>query len=105
MPVNIDSNSKLEFEQRILNPSKYPEIKNDDGTISTHEMAWAGTDDGYYAYPTIVNIGGKLTRLPDDLAWQYALENNEFRKFSTPEDAAEYADGGYKKFFGKGENK
>ena len=35
-----------EFIDRILNPQKYPYLKNKDGSISTHEMAAEVDEDG-----------------------------------------------------------
>lgn len=91
------SDSKLQFEKRILNPSQYPVLTNEDGTISTHEMAWGEMDGKYIAYPTVVQLpNGKLQRLPDEIADFYARENKEYRTFDTPQDAENYSRGGYK---------
>ncbi len=100
----IDDNTPLEFEQRVLRPSMIPGIKNEDGTYSTHRMAWGDADGKFFAYPTIVNDGsGKLVQLPDQLAFQHAMESGQYREFTTPEDADAYASGGYKNSWGRGE--
>ncbi len=101
----IDLNTKLNFEKRVLSPSMYPVINNPDGSYSTHKMMWGDSDGKYYAYPSIVQLpNGTRKELHPDLAWQYAMENKEYRVFNTPEDAARYADGGYKQSWGMGEN-
>ena len=94
----------LNFEQRVLYPDRYPVIKNKDGSVSTHRMAYAGIDDGFIAYPTIVQMGNspQLIQLDDDQAFEYAMKNGEFRKFAREEEASSYAEGGYKKFWGQG---
>lgn len=101
----IDDNTKLNFEKRVLNPSAYPQLQNEDGSYSTHSMAWGDGDGKFFAYPTVVQDGDKLVRLPDQLAWQHAQETGEYRTFTTPEDADAYAAGGYKDSWGRGELK
>ncbi|WP_300760133.1 hypothetical protein, partial [Janthinobacterium sp.] len=84
----------------------YPVLNNEDGSVSTHSMAWGGGDGEYYAYPTVVQAAdGKLIRLPDEAAYFHAMDSGEFRRFSTPEDADRYASGGYKDSWGRGELK
>lgn len=99
----IQDDSPLEFEQRVLHPSMVPGIKNKDGTYSTHRMAWGDADGKFFAYPTIVNDGGKLVQLPDDVAFKHAMESGQYRVFDTPDDADAYAGGGYKNSWGRGE--
>ncbi len=99
----VADDTPLNFEQRILNPSKYPTLQNEDGSYSTHSMAWGGGDGNFYAYPTVVQVGDKLVRLPDQVAYQHAMESGEYRSFTTPEDADAYASGGYKDSWGRGE--
>lgn len=99
----IADDTPLEFEQRVLKPSMVPGIQNGDGSYSTHRMAWGDADGKFYAYPTIVNDGGKLVQLPDAVAWQHAMETKQYREFATPEDADAYAAGGYKNSWGRAE--
>ena len=102
----IPADSKLNFEQRILKPNAYPAIDNGDGSQSTHRMAYGGVDNGYVVFPTIVQgKDGKLQELDDKAAFEYAMKNKEYRMFDKEEDAASYAEGGYKKFWGLGERK
>src|ERR1035437_1763491 len=82
---------KPEFVQRMNNPYA-PQINNSDGTFSTHKMA--SSDN--IAYPTIVNINGKLTQLSRKDAYDYAIKNNEYATFNTPKDADKYANGSWK---------
>lgn len=103
-PQLVPDDTKLNFEQRILYPSRYPQLDNGDGSYSTHSMAWGGGDGRFYAYPTVVQApNGKLVRLPDQAAYINAMETGEYRTFSTPEDAERYAGGGYKDSWGRGE--
>lgn len=99
----ITDDTPLEFEQRVLKPSMVPPIQNEDGSYSTHRMAWGDGDGKFFAYPTIVNHQGKLQQLDDATAWRYAQETGQFREFTTPEDADAYAAGGYKNSWGRGE--
>lgn len=101
----IASDSKLNFEQRVLKPSSYPSIKNDDGSESTHRMAYGEVDGRYVAYPTIVQPrkAKELVQLGDRDAFEYAMRSGEFRSFATEKEAQSYAEGGYKKFWGLGE--
>lgn len=103
----LDLNSKLNFEQRMLRPSQYPVLDNKDGSVSTHRMGWNELPGGGFAvYPTIVqNKGGALQQLDDREAWDYALRTGEFRKFMNQQEAAAYAEGGYKKSWGLGEQR
>lgn len=99
----VEDGSQLNFEKRILSPSQYPSLQNEDGSYSTHEMAWGDSDGKFFAYPTIVQQGKELVRLPDAVAFQHAMESGEYRVFSTPEDADAYASGGYKDSWGRAE--
>lgn len=105
----IPLDSSLQFEQRVLYPSRYPVLAGKDGAM-THRMATAETQlekDGPsvpVAYPTVVWDGKKLKQLNDDQAFQHAMKTGEFRQFETPEQAGLYAEGYYKKFWGKGDS-
>ncbi len=90
----IEKKPLKEFEQRIQKP--FLRIQNEDGSISTHRMASGEVDGKQVAFPTIVNINGKLKELPIDEAFDYAIKNNEYKEFKTQEEAQKYAEGGYK---------
>lgn len=103
----IDPKTKLNFEQRVLKPNEYPAINNEDGSVSTHRMAYGETDGRYVAYPTIIQPPktNQLVELGDREAFEYAMGSGEFRSFKTEKEAKNYAEGGYKKFWGMGEKK
>lgn len=87
----IDPNTTLNFEQRVLSPSKFPYLTDPKtNQMMTHLMSWGDYDGKYIAFPTIVYEKGKLYRLEPDDAFRYAIETNQFREFSTPEDAENY---------------
>lgn len=56
--ILMERNRDKEFVKRAYNPENYPNhiVNNNDGTTSTHRMAW-GTDEGGQAYmfPTLFN--------------------------------------------------
>ncbi|QHJ82504.1 MAG: hypothetical protein [Bacteriophage sp.] len=101
----IDMDTKLNFEQRVLKPNEYPAISNEDGSVSTHRMAYGETDGKYVAYPTIIQPKktNQLVELGDREAFEYAMNSGEYRSFKTEDEAKTYAEGGYKKFWGLGE--
>ena len=86
----------FDFVQRYLSPSKYPVVKNEDGSVSTHRMASAEVDGVYMVYPTIVNFNGRLIELDDDKALNYAIGTGQFIPFDNRGDAEMFASGGYK---------
>ena len=83
------------FVQRFNQPEK--NIKNPDGSVSTHKMATAEVDGMQIAFPTIVEQNGELVELPINEAIDFALKNNEFAEFANAEDAQAWANGGYKR--------
>jgi len=85
-----------DFEDRIANSYSSPIKENDDGTVSTHKMAWGEDDQGFYAFPTIVRKGDELVELAPKEADDYAHETGELKRFDTQEEAESYAAGSYK---------
>lgn len=69
-------NKNLNWVERGLNPDNYPIINNEDGTYSTHKLAYSTGDNGEaYIYPTIIqNDKGELEQLSDEDAWEYAVK-------------------------------
>lgn len=67
-------NKSLNWVERGLNPDNYPKINNEDGTFSTHRLAYSTGDNGEaYVYPTIIqNDKGELEQLDNEAAWEYA---------------------------------
>lgn len=98
----VPKDTQLNFEKRVLNPSQYPVLKQGDG-FATHKMAWGEGDNGYQAYPTVVQDGNQLRELGGREAWDFANQTGEMRQFNTPFEASEYARGGYKNQWGAGE--
>ena len=89
----LGANKDKEFVNRILNPQQSPPvIQNNDGTISSHLMAYSGIDGGRgVVYPTIVNVDGKLTKLGDRDAIEYAKRTGEAIIFKTEKEAEEFS--------------
>ena len=75
--------SKADFVKRMQDPNrKY--IRNTDGTVSTHELAYV--DDGKgnaIVYPEIQNIDGKLVRLKRKDALNSAIQRGDTLQMST----------------------
>jgi hypothetical protein len=69
--ILMERNRDKEFVQRAFNPENYPDHiqYNEDGTTSTHRMAW-GTDDAGQAYmfPTIFNEANEAIKVPNQYA-------------------------------------
>ena len=65
-------------------------------------MAWGETDGKYIAFPTVVEIRGKLVDLTQkkgkDPA-EYAIKNGEYIEFDTREEAEAFADGAWKEYW------
>jgi len=96
----LNTNSDKEFVKRIINPNSIDPLDNKDGSISTHSMAYAGVDDGAIVYPTVVNMGGKLVRLSDQEALDYAKKTKEAIMFND-EKNADWFSRNYKKVWDK----
>ena len=80
-------NSTKNFVKRILRPSFYPTLENDDGSVSTHSMAYGEAGGRFYVYPTVVQTGAELVRLNDEEAWIYSQKTGEFIEFNNEESA------------------
>ena len=94
----LKKHKQLNFVRRIMDPTIYPNMSNEDGTVSTHKMAYGEADGKYYVYPTIVQEEtGKLKQLSNDDAWEYAMKTGEHIVFDKEEDAAKFSRGAYKK--------
>tara|TARA_R110000868_G_scaffold195330_1_gene441023 strand:+ start:1494 stop:1826 length:333 start_codon:yes stop_codon:yes gene_type:complete len=98
--ILIDNKDK-NFVKRILTPEEYSTLKNKDGSFSTHSMAWSNDEDTSYVYPTVVeDENGKLKRLSDKDAYDYAIEHNEYIQFKNPDDADSFSKD-YKQYWNK----
>ena len=83
------NNSDKSFVKRIMNPKKYGTLKNRDGSVSTHSMAWGETDDGrVFVYPTVLmQKNGTLKRYGNEEAWRHTQETGNFIEFPTRDEA------------------
>ena len=88
------------FVQRILAPDKYPEIKNPDGSVSSHLMSWDSLGDSGKAivYPLIIQDqeGKSLRKLSPDEAYDHAMKTKEYIQFDSG-DEADWFSRNYKK--------
>ena len=104
---DVPLDSALQFEQRVLYPSKYPVLQQGEQGIATHKMSWGEVDmdgkPGYVAFPTVVYDGKELKELDERAAFEHAMKNKEYRSFTSPEEASLYAEGLYKRAWGKGD--
>ena len=87
--INIlSANRTKNFVDRILSPQNYPQISNKDGSYSTHLMASGEMNGKHYVFPMITYKDGKLKKWDNwKDALDYAIKNNEFIDFETPEEA------------------
>lgn len=104
---DVPLDSALQFEQRVLYPSRYPVMANPQEGIATHKMSWGevnmGGKPGYVAFPTVVYDGKELKELDARAAFEHAMKNKEYRSFASPEEASLYAEGLYKRAWGRGD--
>lgn len=85
MPVLLNNTSK-NFVKRILDPDKYPQLDNGDGTFSTHVMSSADN----VVFPEVIQdpITKELRRFPHwREAYDYARKSGEYLEFDSPEEA------------------
>jgi hypothetical protein len=80
--------------------------QNADGTRSSHKMAYATTDDGAIAYPTVFPKDRKGTKSHDPKDWlelkgreaeDTAYARGEVYKFKSVDNARKWSEGEYKK--------
>lgn len=85
----LNQHKNKNFVQRILEPKEYPVINYDNGTISTHKMAYSQVGDEYIVYPTIIldTATKSLQELSPDKACEYALQSGEYIPFNTAKEA------------------
>lgn len=98
----LNSNSRKNFVQRILNPSNYPVLDYGDENYATHKMSWSTANGKNIIYPTVVHDtnNNQLVELTPEQAIQYAIHNNEYIEVATPEEA-EWFSQNYKKVWTK----
>ena len=89
----LRANRQKNFVKRILEPKKYPVIKNykGSGMGASHQMSWGETDTKqgrkYHVFPNIVqDKTGQLKDLGKQ-SYKYALDNKEAIQFNTAKEA------------------
>lgn len=83
----LAQNAEKSFVQRILQPENYPRLDLGDGNYATHKMAWTEADGRYYAYPTVMYDGKKLTEYDPQTAFQHAVKSGNVIAFDDPSEA------------------
>jgi hypothetical protein len=83
----LEANKKKDFVQRILEPNKYPVKKNEDGTISTHLMAYGEVDGKTIAYPTLFYDKENKSLYRPDKPILEALKTKNFITFKNAQEA------------------
>lgn len=102
----LQGNQDKNFIQRILKPDLYPLLDewNGPGTFGSHLMSSAEVNGKNIAYPNIVQHPGewnlKMFDPKGTEAIDYALKNNEYLQFNTPEEALWFGKN-YKKLWGQ----
>jgi hypothetical protein len=95
-------NQDKNFVQRIMQPDLYPVLPDyaGPGTWGTHLMAGSNIGDKTITYPQIIQgPDGNLQRLDLKSALEYALQNNEYMKMNSPQEANWFGEN-YKKLWG-----
>ena len=97
--IDVMNGRKANFVQRLKDPNRKV-IKNPDGSVSTHKLAWAEVDDKIIVYPEIQEINGELVDLSNDReqALKSALANNDYAEMQSPEEA-EWFTTHYKEYY------
>jgi len=90
----LRDNKNVPFVKRILQGDKGPVRKNEDGTESSHLMAWGEADGKYYVYPTLTYKDGKWDEPEDPM--KTALDEKNYIAFDDKEKAVEFAAGSWK---------
>ena len=84
----LTENSEKSFVKRILNRDQFPVLDNEDGTVSTHSMAYGETEDGrFFVYPTVLMTDKGLKRFGDNDAWRETQGSGNFIEFGSGEEA------------------
>ena len=97
----LESNKNKSFVKRILDPNNFPILKNNDGTYSTHSMAWGESDGKFYVYPTVLLTGsGELKRFTPEEAWRHTQKTKNYIVFDNASDA-DYFSQHYKDIWNK----
>lgn len=97
-------NKNKNWVERGLNPNDFPFIENEDGTQSTHKLAYSTFDDGAMVFPTIIQNEDKTLKefLSVDDAYNHAMENNTGVFIPNWDLAKYYSENGLIEHYSKG---
>ena len=87
----VDANKGKAFVDRIIDPSSYKPITNEDGSLSTHSMAWGEANGKFRVFPTVIRYGNGLKRFEGKDAWRLAIKLGNFIEFDTAEEADRFS--------------
>jgi hypothetical protein len=87
----IDKHRGKDFVDRIIDPSTHKPITNEDGSISTHSMAWGEANGKFRVFPTVAKYGAGLKRFEGKAAWRLANELGNYIEFDTAEEADRFS--------------
>lgn len=81
----LDQNKNLNFVQRAINPTIYPNIQLNNKDHATHQLSFANDERGRaIVYPEIIqNREGALEHLGKKEALDYARQTKQFIPFNT----------------------
>ena len=106
--TDINSRSKADFVQRLLDPNRAYIKDWESDNIATHKLGWATDDKGAIIFPSVQRINGKLYDFTDPKnnrgkwdALKSAIERRDTLRM-TPAQAEEFTKT-YKEYYPKGE--
>lgn len=94
--ARINRASNADFVRRLLD-EKRKVLKNDDGTVSTHELGYVTEDGGAVVSPSVQSVGDSLARFPYPESYERAVERGDTVHMSIP--GAELFTVGYKDYY------
>lgn len=80
---------------KMLRSMRKGSRKNEDGSVSTHLMAWGESDGEYVAYPTLFQRGDG-SWYESENPFREAVLRNEVFSFPTKNQAQNFAEGSWK---------
>jgi len=83
----LTKNKDKSFVKRVLDPDAYPVIENDDGSHSTHKMAYSEVNGKYVVYPTILYNGKELKEYKPNEALDHVMKTGNYIEFDTEKEA------------------
>lgn len=92
----INETGKADFVRRLLD-EKRKVLKNEDGTVSTHELGYVTEGDKAVVFPSVQTAGDSLVRYPFPQSYDRAVERGDTVQMSVPD--AEIFTKGYKAYY------